>query len=374
MFSRPNLVRLLFALLVMAALIVPSQPESATATSRPNAIPVFVDVDTGVDDAVALALLLRTRSINMLGITTVMGNTTVDNATRNTLTILDIADRDVPVTRGAAAPLTYPFSTVGKFIHGPDGLWFAQQPQDITSLPQDAPLAIATAARANPTMTLLALGPLTNVAQAVQRFPQDMAQVNIVALVGAQKGGNRTAVAEANAFNDPQALDIVLRARLKLTVITLEAFEQVEFNSERTLRQLTNSRDPLFRFLVAPLTAYANAQTQGGDGPINIPDAIAAAYVIRSRIANPESALVFAQTDNNRTRGQTIIMTDPNLKVSTIADDAELSALADAVFSGQVDPNVAIGQILAREPDNAKVILKLKLRGNVKTLGDLMDQ
>jgi inosine-uridine nucleoside N-ribohydrolase len=352
---------LLLALLLMAGLAATSQPAAAAPADLPRpAVSVFVDTDTGVDDAVALALLLRTRTVNLVGISTVAGNTSTDNAAKNVLTILDAAQRSVPVTVGAPAPLAFPASHVGMFAHGPDGLWFAQRPHDISGLPHDAPAAIAAAARANPNLTLLAIGPLTNVAQAVQRYPQDMANVSIVALAGAQVGGNRSPIAETNAFNDPQALGIVLNARLKLTLITLDAFKQVTVDSVDFPKLLAASPDPLAQFLAQPLAAYGAALTSNAGGPVEIPDAVAALYVTMPSIAAPQSALVKVSTDAGLTRGQTVIATAPNLTVEMIAGDAELSALADGVFSGQVDPNAAIGAILAREPDNARVVLALR--------------
>jgi inosine-uridine nucleoside N-ribohydrolase len=354
----------LLAALVIGIGLAGAQP-AAAAPAVVSRTPVFIDTDTGVDDAVALALLLRAPTANVVGISTVVGNTSVDNASRNVLTVLDIAGRTVPVTVGADKPLVFPASRVGAFVHGPDGLWFAQKPHDLAALPHDAPAAIAAAARANPGMTLLALGPLTNIAQAVQRFPQDLAQVNIVALVGAKKGGNRSPVAEANAFGDPQALDIVVKGHLKLTLITLDAFSEMQLDSATVTKGLSNSRDPLFQFLAAPINAYAAAQTQGTGGKITIPDAVAAAYVLYPQIATPLGAIVAVQTDAGQTRGQTIIATDPNEKVFMIADDAELSALADAVFSGQIaDINAEIAKILARHPDDAQVVLSLNLRGH----------
>src|SRR5919201_6352586 len=115
---------------------------SADAALRRPTIPIFVDTDTGVDDATAIAWLLNERSANVVGFTTVAGNTTVENATQNVLTVLDVANRHVPVTVGASAPLVYPFSHFSKFAHGPSGLWFSQVPHDISGLPRDAPAAI----------------------------------------------------------------------------------------------------------------------------------------------------------------------------------------------------------------------------------------
>lgn len=360
MYRRLSRLFLLTVLLVSIGMTHANAHAAAPSAPPTARHAIFVDTDTGVDDAVALALLLRAPSINLVGISTVAGNTSVDNATRNVLTVLDAANRTVSVTIGAAKPLVFPASHVGAFIHGPDGFWFAQKPHDLTALPHDAPRAIIAAARANPGMTLLALGPLTNVAQAIQQDPQAMAQISIVALAGAQKGGNRSPVAESNAFNDPQALDQVVQSQVPLTLITLDAFEAATIDSTLAVKALASSRDPLLQLLAQPLAAYANAQTNGAGGPISIPDAVAATYVLTPQIGTAQGAVVAVETSAGPTRGQTIIATDPHQKVFMVADDAELSALADAVFSGQVsDVNAAIGAILARHPDDAQVVLTL---------------
>src|SRR5262245_56108259 len=113
--ARLTLASLLTALLILVAFVVHGQmtavaaPAPAAPAAAHQPINVFLDTDTGVDDAVALALLLRARpTVNLVGISTVAGNTTVENATKNVLTVLDVAHRSVPVTIGAAAPLEFP--------------------------------------------------------------------------------------------------------------------------------------------------------------------------------------------------------------------------------------------------------------------------
>lgn len=330
---------------------------SASVTPPLPHVQVFVDTDIGVDDAVAISWLLREPSAEVLGFTTVAGNSSVENATRNLLTLLDAADRRVPVTSGAVAPLVFPASHVGAFVHGPDGLWFAQRPQDLSAIPSDAPAAIAAAARTHPGMTLLALGPLTNIAQAVQRYPDDLAGVHIIALVGARVGGNRTPVAEANAYFDPQALAVVLNSGLNVTLVTLDAFAQLTVDSVEFPRELAQHGGALGQFLAAPLGAYFQAETRGAGGMAPVPDAAVAIYMLRPALGSPASALVDVATDSGLTRGQTVIATDPNMKLTMIADDAQLSALAcQALTTPGFDLPAAMGQIMARRPDNATVV------------------
>src|SRR6266540_2515235 len=146
----PKLRRTSFVLLIILLVSLSVGVFSADASLGRTTVKVFVDTDIGVDDATAIAWLLNDRSTNVLGFTTVAGNTTVENATQNVLTLLDAANRHMPVTEGAAAPLVYPHSHFGAFSHGPSGLWFSQVHHDLSGIPTDAPAAIAAAARANP--------------------------------------------------------------------------------------------------------------------------------------------------------------------------------------------------------------------------------
>ncbi|HWQ15920.1 MAG TPA: nucleoside hydrolase [Roseiflexaceae bacterium] len=346
--------------LLLAVLLSVSLPAAGTVAAAQPTVKVFVDTDIGVDDAVAIAYLLRSREADVLGFTTVAGNTTVENATNNLLTLLDVAGVQEPVAVGAAAPLQFPRSRTGAFVHGPDGLWFAGTPHDLASLPQDAPAAIAAAARANPGMTLLALGPLTNVAQAAQRFPEDLRSVKIVALAGTRGPGNSSPVAEFNAFFDPHALDIVLESGLDVTLVTLDAFSTVTFDSAEFPQHLAQEGGALGQFLAQPVGAYMMAQTQGASGPAAIADVAAAVYVLRPHLGQATSALVDVSTDTGLTRGQTVMATTVNQRVTMIATDAQLSELADKFLTPGFDLALALGQILMSRPDNAQVVLVVK--------------
>jgi purine nucleosidase len=353
--------RLLTAFLIALLASLSVAGTGVSATSRPSAKPVFVDTDIGVDDAVAIAYLLRERAVNVIGFTTVNGNTPVVQATNNLLTLLDTMELSKPVTMGAAAPLELPASKVGAFVHGPSGLWFNQVPHDLSNIPTDAPAAIAAAARANPGMTLLTLGPLTNIAQAVQRFPEDMATVKVVALGGARGPGNRTPVAETNIYIDPHAAEIVTTSGLDLTLIPIDAFNQVKVDSVEFPEKLTRKGGALGAFLASALVPYFNSLNGGAGGPVQLPDVAAAIYVARPQLGTPTTGFVFVVTDDGKTRGQTIMTVDANAKVGLVTTDAELSEWAERAFT---DPNfnlfVEIGMVLAQYPDNAQIVLDVR--------------
>jgi purine nucleosidase len=323
-------------------------------------VKIFCDTDIGDDDALGIAMLLRAPNVEIVGFSTVAGNTTVENTTRNLLTILDVAGQQIPVTVGSARPLIVAPSHQGMAIHGPDGFWNCQQPHDLTAIPHDAPNAIANAARANPGMTLLALGPLTNVALAIQCHPDLLATINIVALFGGRRG-NITPLAEYNAWFDPDAIEYVLRFGANLTIIALDAWSPITTEPTALIEQFRASPDPLANFLASPLSGYATAQTMFGEPQITIPDALAAAYIIDPSIGTPQPALVKVSTDSVLTRGLTVIGITPGEKIAMIGSDAELSGIVESMYS---DPSFnlqsAMGSMLAREPDNARVILSLR--------------
>ncbi len=350
-----RLNRMLSSLILLA--LVLSLGFTPLEAAPPNSTTsIFVDTDIGVDDAVAIAWLLKERSANIVGFSTVYGNSTAENATRNLLTLLATAQVQKPITIGANTPLVFPRFRTGALVHGPDGFWFAQQPFDISQLPTNAPAAIAAAARANPGLTILALGPLTNIAKAVQQYPADLAGVRLVALGGGTRG-NITPVAEYNIYSDPHALEVVLASQMRIELVTVDAFQQVTVDEERFIRRLAQRGGTVGQLLAAILPPYFDILTPNERGEIAIADAAAAIYAVRPDLGTPTSALVRTITDSSYARGQTVIATTFNQRISLIADPEEISQIADQAFTPGFDLNAALLAILARQPDNAQVVL-----------------
>jgi inosine-uridine nucleoside N-ribohydrolase len=326
----------------------------------PQLCRMFIDTDMGVDDAVAVAWLLAQPSVQIVGFSTVFGNASVEHTTTNLLTLLDAAERRIPVTVGANAPLVFAPNHLGAFVHGPDGFWFAQTRQNLAGLPHDAPDAIARAARQHPGLTLLALGPLTNIARAVQTHPGDFENVRLVALSGARHGGNVTPIAEFNAFTDPHALEVVLSSRLRVELVMADAFDQAKLpDSQRFVAQLGEAGGTVAALLANVLARYIQASTLGMGGPASIPDLVAAAYALYPGLGTPTSALVHVITDGGIARGQTIVASTLTERVALIAGAEKLSALAEQAFMPNFDMNREIAAFLASRPDNAHVILEV---------------
>jgi inosine-uridine nucleoside N-ribohydrolase len=182
------------------------------------AVPVILDVDTGVDDACALLLAALHPALELRAVTCVGGNAGVDDVVRNTLKVLGVAGRaDVPVARGAARPLLEPVRHA-RHVHGDDGMadlgWPSPDrgpdPRHAVALLRDL-LRQAAAGGEENRVTLVTLAPLTNIALLLRTYPEVATGLReIVVMGGAANVGNATASAEFNVWHDPEAAAIVL--------------------------------------------------------------------------------------------------------------------------------------------------------------------
>lgn len=188
---------------------------------------ILIDTDPGVDDAMAILFALKASELDLIGLTTIFGNVHTNLATQNALRLIELAGRpDIPVAHGADLPLIVPFELVAAEVHGVDGLGNTNLPPPQGS-PIDQPAAqfIAETIMANPgEVTLIPLGPLTNLALALALEPRLVDNVAEVVLMGgaATVGGNITPAAEANIFKDPHAADVVFTAGWPLTMVGLD--------------------------------------------------------------------------------------------------------------------------------------------------------
>ena len=183
--------------------------------SNTSSVPLILDVDTGIDDALALLFAAASDEAELVGVTTVAGNVEVEHVTRNTLAVLELAGRgDVEVAIGAAAPLCRVLTPTPE-THGPEGIGRATVPPPAASASaRGAAQLIVETARARPgEVTLVAHGPLTNVAAAVLWEPELPRLLKRLVVMGGtfREAGNTTPVTEWNMTVDPEAAACVLR-------------------------------------------------------------------------------------------------------------------------------------------------------------------
>ena len=201
-----------------------------TATTT---VKVIYDTDPGVDDAMALYYALAHPGIDVVGITTTFGNVSVAQAATNALYLCAIAGQpQIPVTRGVASPMVRQSEAKFDFIHGADGLGNLTSRVASTNTldPRSSAQFIVDMARAEPgQITLVAVGPLGNVALALQLEPQLPQLLKEVIIMGGTvlEPGNVSPVAEANVWNDPHAADKVFTAGFKLTMVGLDVTHRV---------------------------------------------------------------------------------------------------------------------------------------------------
>ena len=193
---------------------------------------VIFDTDPGVDDAMALYFALAHPDIEVIGITTTFGNVAVEQAAVNALYLTALAGASIPVTQGIAAPLTLPPPVPPAHVHGADGLGNLpeRRPVQATLDPRASARFIVDMARAHPgEITLVAVGPLGNLALALQLAPDLPKLLREVILMGGTvlEPGNVSPVAEANIWNDPHAADLVFSAGWKLTMVGLDVTHQL---------------------------------------------------------------------------------------------------------------------------------------------------
>lgn len=190
-------------------------------------LPIYLDCDTGIDDALALAYLLASPEIDLVGIGTVSGNIDAEQAARNTLDLLGLAGRDdVPVAVGAHDPQAGQFAGGAPHVHGANGVGDIDLPTS-PSHPIDesaVELLLRLAHQHDGRLIVLAVGPFTNLAAALRADPELPGLVDRLVLMGgaAMVPGNVSAVAEANVFNDPEAAAEVFRADWPITLAPLD--------------------------------------------------------------------------------------------------------------------------------------------------------
>lgn len=191
------------------------------------ATPIIFDTDPGVDDAQAIAIALAHPDIELLGLTTTYGNVDIATATNNALLLSELAGQRIPVAQGAAAPLVKAKHPAPAHIHGANGLGNIELAEvQGKAQPQSAAQFIVEQVNARPgEITLVAVGPLGNLAAALQLDPALVDKVKQVVVMGGsvKEGGNVTPVAEANIFNDPHAAARVLTAGWPLMMVGLDA-------------------------------------------------------------------------------------------------------------------------------------------------------
>jgi inosine-uridine nucleoside N-ribohydrolase len=267
---------------------------------------VVIDTDPGVDDAVAILLALASEELDVLALTTVNGNVDVERTTLNARRLLSLARRpDVLVARGAAAPLVGPGGAASE-VHGADGLGDLDWPEPtVPEGPEDAVDAIDRLAAEAP-LTLVAIGPLTNLAELVARHPRAVARIErVVIMGGASFHGNVTPAAEFNIWVDPEAARIVLAQPWPITIMPLDLTHQA-FLTDEDLDFLRSLGTEVGRRVADMLETYAQFHQQWYESrDLIMHDATAVYDVIAPTAIATQGVAVEVELSGEHSRGAT---------------------------------------------------------------------
>ena len=270
--------------------------------------PIILDVDPGHDDAVAIMLACGAPEIELLGVTTVAGNVPLEKTTRNALRVLSLVGRPgVPVAAGAAAPLVRPLRTA-EDIHGESGLEGPEIPDaPFGPAERGATELIADAVSGSPEpVTLVPVGPLTNVALFVREHPELKGRIARISLMGGSIGlGNTTPAAEFNVYVDPEAAREVFESGLPITMSGLDVTHKAGAGPAQRERLRSLGRVGL---VAAELLEYFAATYEGVFGfdapPLH--DAVAVAAVLEPALLETRPMRVDVECESELTRGETV--------------------------------------------------------------------
>ncbi len=275
--------------------------------NRPSPTPVVIDADPGIDDVVALALATRSPTLEVVAVTTSYGNATLDATTRNARALLELVDRpDIPVLPGADRPLSRPLTTAPE-THGPTGVGYAAvgpapdvrpEPEVLSGVLADAPAAVV----------LVTLGPLTNLAHALEADAaatraKTVRHLGMFGNIGER--GNTNRWADFNAWCDPEATERVLRGGLATTMVGLDVTRRMTVASA-TVARLTGSPDPVVRWLAEALRFYVefHRAAERLDGCV-INDVLPIGELLRPGLLSVRRMRLATDLDESEHRGHT---------------------------------------------------------------------
>jgi len=296
---------------LLTGCIAYAQGGSPTRTAPAPEFPrrIILDTDPGIDDAMAVLLALRSPELKVEAITAVAGNVPVELGAENARKLIELAGRtDVIVAKGAARPLKRKLITA-EAIHGENGLGGVLLPAPKIGLDRrHAVQVIHDLIETNPgQITLVPVGPLTNIAMSFQQYPGLAAKTREIILMGGTVGaGNATPAAEANIYHDAEAAKVVFESGVPILMVDLTACAQARLTRNDVAR-LHESTDAVAKFVAAISEPYLSFAERFGPGGAAIHDALAVGIAINPLIAKTVRPVrVDIETKGEFTYGATV--------------------------------------------------------------------
>ena len=272
---------------------------------------IIIDTDPGVDDTIAITTALRSPELEVVGLTSIFGNAAGAVTAANALRLIELENNEhIPVARGSDVPLAAPLEKLGTWVHGEDGMGNTNPPPPKGKLVDQsaAEFIIAMAHQYPGEITLVPVGPLTNIALALLIDPKIAHLVKDVVLMGGAVTvpGNMTPVAEANIYHDAHAADIVMAAGWPLTIVGLDVTQKTTMTPAYH-QELFKAGNPSVKLIERILPCYQSYfdKFDGLEGSIYTHDPSAISYVINPGLFKTKNAPVFVETIG-RCMGQTV--------------------------------------------------------------------
>lgn len=305
----------------------------------PAARKVIIDTDPGTDDAMAILLALNSPELEVQALTVVPGNVTAQQGLENALKLISLAGRcDIPVAGGAQHPLFQKLITA-EFWHGQNGLANIELPASKCKAdPRFAADLIIEMVHAHPhEITLVPVGPETNIALALLKDPSIVALVKDVVLMGGSiSGGNVNAAAEANIYGDPEAAQIVFQAGWPLTMVGLDVGDKTLF-TRKHLEQLRRTRGPINDFAAKVLEFLIALSEKFGAPGASMYDPLAVGAAIDATLVRAQAMRVDVETRGEFSRGETVANRHNVVERNVLRGDRYVIESID-----RVQPNVQV--------------------------------
>jgi len=287
--------------------------------------PIIIDTDPGIDDAVALAIALHNKSLDVRLITTVHGNVGLEKVTRNALKLLHFFNKESPVAAGSDRPLLREVIDASE-IHGEsglDGYEFEEPDEHLLDSEHAVNAMYREIMKSDERITLVPIGPLTNIALLIRLYPEVVNRVKeVVFMGGSASRGNASPTAEFNILADPEAAKIVFHSSIPLVMLGLDIGEKAKIYKEdsekiKHLNKTGQMIHSLFQY-------YRGGTMQTG---LTMYDSTTIGYLIKPDMYHTVDAYVDVEVDSLLTAGTTVVDLNhyygkqPNVKVALDLDD-----------------------------------------------------
>ncbi|RKX82449.1 MAG: pyrimidine-specific ribonucleoside hydrolase RihA [Spirochaetes bacterium] len=303
---------------------------------------IIIDCDPGIDDALAIFMALASEKLEVLGITTVAGNVGIDHVTRNALSLVSMAGFQIPVCRGAVGPFLMKRETGGARVHGENGVGDVPLPQP--SFDEDprsaADFINEMAGKYEGELELVVIGPLTNIATALGRYPDLSKKIKGLIMMGGAAGfGNVTPAAEFNIYADPHAAAAVFQAGIPIDMYGLDVTNRALITEDEIAAlRVTGKAIPVL--CCDMLKTYADFYQSVGFSGLALHDPFALACAVDESLADFRECNVEVEIQGELTRGKTVVDVmgvtgkKPNVRVALELDRVRfIQLLSDLLCS-----------------------------------------